>query len=51
MAETIEAAVVSTLLSLMGIVQELAYAVGDRDWASVVENTLDKHRNEIRWNT
>jgi len=37
-----------TLLSLMDVVEELAWTVEDKSWAAIVSNTFNKHRRELR---
>jgi hypothetical protein len=37
-----------TLLSLLDVVEELAWTVDDKSWAAIVSNTFNKHRRELR---
>lgn len=37
-----------TLLSLMDVVEELAWTVEDKSWSAIVSNTFNKHRRELR---
>jgi hypothetical protein len=39
---------VGALLSIMDVVEELAWQVEDKSWAAIVSNTFNKHRAEIR---
>jgi len=34
--------------SLLDVVEELAHAVGEQDWAELVTDTFNKHRAELR---
>jgi hypothetical protein len=43
-----EKAIERAVTSLLDVVEEIAWKVGDADWAQVVTDTFEKHRKEIR---
>jgi hypothetical protein len=36
------------ILSLLDVVEELAWTVEDKGWSALVSNTFNKHRRELR---
>jgi hypothetical protein len=36
------------ILSLLDVVEEMAWTVEDKGWSALVSNTFNKHRRELR---
>jgi len=46
---TPEEAQTRAILSLLDVVEEIAWKVGEADWARIVSETFQTARQELRW--